>query len=239
METVPRSHEPIRVLLIDESAVALQGLKTVLSKRTQLAVVATACSEVQAREALRSCRPNVVVLDVHIGRTSGISLCQTIRESHPQVGVLFFTAMDDANVLRSAIAAGAQGYLLKTASGDALATSIEALAMGRAMIDRQLTRQVMGWIRDGVRLGPHLSLAGSSTEDLKILSGVAAGKTNREIAQELNVQHRVVLTRLRRIYRRLRVYRKAEGARYFVKYEHELLLGRKHSGRYDGSSIAS
>lgn len=239
MEIVPRSPEPIRVLLIDESDLALQGLKAVLSKRSQIIVAATACSKVQALETLRTCRPNVVVLDVQIGRGSGISLCKTICKSHPNVGVLFFTAMDDVNVLRAAIAAGAQGYLLKTASGDALATSIEAVAIGRAMIDRQLTPHVMGWIRDGIRVASPSSLTESSTDDLRILSRVAAGKTNREIAQELNVEPRVLLTRLQRIYRRLRVYRRAEAASYFVKYERELLSGLKHTGRYEGSSIAS
>lgn len=231
MDKSCRSKEPIRVLLIDESVIALQGLKSLLSKQNLILVVGTACSEIQARVALETCRPNVVVLDVQIGSTSGISLCQTIRESHPHVGVLFFTAADEAHVLRAAIAAGAQGYLLKTASGEALMKSIEAVALGRAMIDRHLTPQVMRWIRDGIGAAPHSSLAGSSADDRRILSRVAAGKTNGEIAQELSMERRMVLTRLRRIYKRLNIFRRAEVVGCFLRYERELLSGRTHVGR--------
>jgi DNA-binding CsgD family transcriptional regulator len=74
--------------------------------------------------------------------------------------------------------------------------SIEAVALGRAMIDRHLTPQVMRWIRDGRGAAPHSSLAGSSADDLRLLPRVAAGKTNKEIAQELTMERKMVLTRL-------------------------------------------
>lgn len=227
---VRRGHEPIRVLLIDESAIAIQGLKALLSTRTQIVVVGTAGNQTQAREVLETCRPNVVVLDVLIGRASGINLCRTIRKSHPHVAVLFFTATDDATILRAAIAAGAQGYLLRTASCDALATSIEILAVGRAMIDRQLTPQILAWIREGSRLGPDPFRTDFTTEDLTVLYRVVAGKTTNEIAQELNLERRMVRARLRRIYKRLHVSRRAEAVSCFVKYQRERLHGLTRSG---------
>jgi two-component system, NarL family, response regulator DevR len=99
--------------------------------------------------------------------------------------VLFFSAYDDKHLLQSAILAGAHGYLLKIASREALVKSIELVATGRAILDRQLTPQVLSWVRDGGWDAPHKTLQRFSTQDQKILSLVAAGRTNKEIAQEL------------------------------------------------------
>lgn len=237
MDLVPQRDEPIRVLLIDVSAIVLHGLKEALSKQNRTVVAGTARSELEAQQALQTCRPNVVILDVEVGCTSGINLCRTIHQSHPNVGVLFFTAKDDANLLRSAIGAGARGYLLKSASVEVLLKSIEAVAIGRAMVDPDLTHQVLAWIRDGVGVASQYSLADSTVEDLSLLSRVAAGKTNKDIAQELDVDQSVIASRLQRIYKHLRISRRAEAVSYFLKYERERHPELHHAVRYDASAV--
>jgi two-component system response regulator DevR len=237
MDLVPQRDEPIRVLLIDVSAIVLHGLKEALSKQNGIVVAGTARSELEAQQALQTCRPNVVILDVEVGRTSGINLCRTIHQSHPNVGVLFFTAKDDANFLRSAIGAGARGYLLKSASVEVLLKSIEAVAIGRAMVDPDLTHQVLTWIRDGVGVASQYSLADSTVEDLSLLSRVAAGKTNKDIARELDVDQSVIASRLQRIYKHLRISRRTEAVSYFLKYERERHPELHHDVRYDASAV--
>lgn len=209
---------PVRVLLIDASIFALYGLKTCLSRRSGIVVVGTARTEAAAFAAIEECRPDVVVLDVRIGSANGIDLCRVIRRSYPNIAVLFFAVCEDTNMLHSAILAGAQGYLLKNASSESLAKSIELVSAGQAIIDQRLTQQVLTWVRDGGG-APHRAMEGCSREDLGVLSLVAAGKTNKEIAQELNVALSAVTTRLRRIYKRARISRRAEAARYFVQAE--------------------
>lgn len=174
MKREQKGNRSVRVLLVDESSVALQAVKAALAAQYQMMVVGTACSADDAHAAIRAWQPHVVVLEVVIGGASGISLCQTIRASHPHVGVLFFTAVDDAHLLRAAIAAGAQGYLLKAASCEALLKSIEAVAIGRAVIDPGLTSQVLSWIRERKRVAPRWSRADSSDKDLKFHSYVSS-----------------------------------------------------------------
>lgn len=209
--------ERIRVLLIDDSVLTLNGLKTILSKSNHIEIVGVARTQPDALTAIHAHKPNVVVLEVRVGPSSGIDLCKAIRESHPNVGVLFFTAHDDKHLLHSAILAGAQGYLLKTAAADALVKSIEIVAAGEAIMDYQLTQHVIAWVRDRIRAPQENVKDGCSRDDLLLLSRVAAGKTNKDIAQELNVAPGVVTTRLQKIYKRLKVSRRSEAARYYVQ----------------------
>lgn len=219
MDTSTRKPNPIRVLLVDDSVLTLHGLNTVLAKNSRLDIVGVAKTRSEALTAIQTHSPHVVVLEVRVGQASGIDLCRAIRESHPNIGVLFFTAHEDKNLLHAAILAGAQGYLLKTAAADAVVKSIEIVATGEAIMDHQLTPHVIEWVRDG-RWAPQESFKDScSREDLEMLSFVAAGKTNKEIAQELHVAPAAVTARLQRIYKRLRISRRSEAARYYVQLE--------------------
>lgn len=207
----------VRVLLVDGSIIALHGLKIFLSDSDRIMVVGTARTEGETFAALTTCRPDVVILAVRVGRGSGLDMCRTIRESYPRIAVLFFSAYDDKHLLQSAILAGAQGYLLKIASREALVKSIELVATGRAILDRQLTPQVLSWVRDGGWDAPHKTLQGVSSQGQKILSLVAAGRTNKEIAQELQVAQSVIAARLQKLYKRLQISRRTEAASYFVR----------------------
>lgn len=211
--------QPIHVLVIDDSVFTLRGLRSVLSKKGGRFIVSEGKTESEAFAALQTCRTDVVVLDVSVGGVSGIDLCRTIRDSCPNTAVLIFTLSEDPNILRAAILAGANGYLLKNASGDAMAQGIELVSEGKAIIDRQLTQHILTWMRDEGRGVSRNMTKGCSNEDLSVLSLVAEGKTNKQIAQELGNTWSAVTTRLQRIYKRLGISRKSEAARYFVQVE--------------------
>lgn len=219
MKAEPKESHSVRVLLVDESSRALHELETALSKQSRIMVVGTARTEVGAHAAVQTCQPNVVVLEMLFGRMSGINICRAIRQAHPHIAVLFFTAKDDASLLRLAIDAGAQGYLLKSASTEALLKSIEALAIGKAVVDPYLTHLVLTWMRIGRVRVPQDSFAGSSVDDLRLLSLVATGKTDEQIAQELGVDWCVIVSRLHR----LGIRRRSEAMRRILKDEREFL----------------
>jgi two-component system, NarL family, response regulator DevR len=212
-------HQPIRVLLIDGSSLILHGLKTFFSKSSHIDLVGVARTRTEALAAIETCRPHVVVLEVFVGQLNGIDLCKAIREAHPNISVLFFSQYDNKDLLRAAILAGAQGYLLKTATAEAVAKSIEIVATGEAIMDQQLTEHVITWVRDGNGAAEEKAENRCSDEDLRLLSYVASGKTNKEIAQSLNVKPRDVTTRLMKIYKRLRISRRTEAASYYVQRE--------------------
>jgi two-component system response regulator DevR len=206
----------IHVLLVDESMLTLHGLKAFVSKSKHIEVagIATTCGE--ALIAIQTHRPDVVMLEVDMGGMSGIDLCKTIRQVHPNIGVLVFTAHDDKDLLRAAILAGAQGYLLKTAAADAVTKSIEIVATGQAILDQQLTQHVITWVKDKGLAASGTVKGSCSRDDLRLLAYVASGKTNKEIAVELDVTPTVVATRLQRIYKRLKISRRSEAARYYA-----------------------
>ena len=205
------------MVLIDDSSIVLEWLQAALSKSSHILIAGTARTEDEAVTLLKTSQPDVVILDVRIGRASGINLCGLIRESYPNTAVLFFTADNDKYTLRSAILAGAQGYLLKGASKEAIVKSIEIVAAGRAIMDQRLTQQLLAWIRDGRRTAQRERKGDCSGIDLRLLSLVAAGKSNKEIARELNVTPTAVAACLRAIYKRLNISRRSEAVRYFVQ----------------------
>lgn len=170
----------VRVLLIDDSVFVLHRLKTILEKTRSIAIVGTARTYAEALTAFRQCQPDVVLLDVHIGAASGIGLCETIRRTVPSVGILFLTACRDTDLFRSAINAGAQGYLLKSCSAGEIAKTVEVISEGKAVIDPRLIPQVMAWIRDEVQLSRPQRMRACSKADHDVLSGLAATRATKK-----------------------------------------------------------
>ena len=231
VEQSPDTRQQVRVLLVDHSDLVLQRLKRTLFRSHCAVVVGAASTTEDAVALLKTCRPAVVVLDIQVGRASGIELCRTICRSYPHIAVLFFSANDDKRLLRAAILAGAQGYLLKRASDEAVVKAIEIVAAGQAIVDQQLTQQILKWVRE--RTGPAQSPRSSrcSASDLRVLSLIAAGKTNKEIARHLNVTPGVFRARLLRIYKRLGISRRSAAASYFTRWEQGALWDAALSAR--------
>lgn len=219
MERTQGVQQRIRILVIDHSVLTLQGIREFFSKSHHIEVIGTAGTRQEAIQAISTKQPDLVLVEVRVGQDSGIELCRTIRESHPQVKVLFFTTQDDKDILRAAIMAGAHGYLLKSATAESIMKSIEAVASGGAIMDHHLTEQLIQWLRDGSTSGQEQWKETCSREERHLLSLVASGKTNKEIGQELNVAHTVVAARLQKIYKRLGISRRAEAARYYINFE--------------------
>jgi DNA-binding NarL/FixJ family response regulator len=199
---------PVRVLVNSESAVELQRVKALLFSCHRVVVVGAVSTDAFA--AIESCRPDVVVVDVGVGCMGRINLCKAIRASHPNVGIVCITGSDQAGHLRAAILAGAQGYVLKAASGIVLEQCIVAVSIGKALIDPQLTSQVLKWVCEEKTAASPDSVAGSSIEDLKTRVCSTARKTNREMARELTVEHDVIMARPPRVSTRLHRVRSVE-----------------------------
>jgi two-component system response regulator DevR len=210
--------EQARVLLVDASPFVLHGIQEMLAKSHHVRVVGTARSTDDALAAVRTCRPTVVVSEVQVGRGSGIDLCRSIRESYPKIGVLFFTDKDDKVLLLSAILAGAQGYLLKMASAEAVVRGIEAVSGGLAIMDPQLTPHIISWVRDQGGGSRFRRLNECSPDDLRVLALISDGKTNKEMAQQLKISLGRLDTRLRALYKRLNISRRSEAAKCFLDW---------------------
>jgi two-component system response regulator DevR len=214
--------EPIRVLLVDDSALVLHGLTAILEESPNLVIAGTAGTYEEALTAVRQCRPNVVLLDVRVGVASGIDLCETISTRFPPTAVLFLTDYHDQTLLRAAIHAGAQGYVLKSGSGVDIVKAVEIVAEGKAVIDPALISHVIRWVRDRAKASRPQNIEDCVEADFEVLSLIAAGKSNKEIAQELQATPAKIASRIQAIYKRLKISRRSEATSCFVRWSEQL-----------------
>ena len=199
------SRPPLRILLVDDHEVILDGIVAMLHRHAARAVVGGVARTVP--EALRSAAmlaPDVVLTDVRLKGESGLDLCRLLVERHPDLAVVFFTVYDDEQYLFQALRAGARGFLLKHTGGADLVTHLERAVEGETVIDPTLAGRVA---LSAARMhagefwpGAHLGLTQRESEVLEL---AIRGLSNRAIAGRLVVGEETVKTHLSSIYRKL------------------------------------
>ena len=198
---------PVRLLLVDDHQVVLEGLASMLASQADRVVIAAATTE--ADEALRLAadrQPDVVLLDVRLRGASGLDLCAELVRRHPGIKVVFFTVYDDEQYLFQALRVGAAGFLLKTTTGPELADQLDRVMEGDVAIDPALAGRVAitaarlqsGEFWPGARLG-------LTQRESEVLGLMVRGLSNRAIALRLSIGEDTVKTHARAVYRKLEV----------------------------------
>jgi len=188
----------VRVLLADDHLVVRAGLRAMLDPVPDLEVVGEAGDGAEALSLAGSLRPDVVLMDLRMPGTDGVTATARLREQHPGVSVLVLTTYDtDADILR-AIEAGATGYLLKDATRDELLGAIRSAAAGRSILASGVASRLLGRMR-----GP--APATLSAREIEVLELVARGRTNKEIARRLHLSEATVKTHLLHVFSKLQV----------------------------------
>jgi DNA-binding NarL/FixJ family response regulator len=188
----------ITILIVDDHPVVRDGLTAILGTQPDFRVIGTAGTGAAALREIDSQPPDVVLMDLQLPELSGIEATAAIRERHPGVRVLVLTSYDtDADVV-AAIEAGAAGYLLKDADRDELCTAIRAAAAGGSALSPAVAAKVLTRMRG--EHGP-----GLSGREIEVLSALARGQTNKQIARALHLSEATVKTHLLHIYAKLGV----------------------------------
>ncbi|TMG47744.1 MAG: response regulator transcription factor [Chloroflexi bacterium] len=206
-----------RVLLCDDHEVVREGLRTLLSRHQDIAVVGEAGTMAEAIEAAAKAKPDVVIMDVRLPDGSGVEACRAIREARPETRVIMLTSYADDEALFASIIAGASGYLLKQTRGQAVVDAIHAVAQGRSLLDPDVTGKVLERVRRG-RDQEDPQLASLTEQERKVLEQLAEGKTNREIGTVLFLSEKTVKNYVSRILDKLGLSRRAEAAAYVAKH---------------------
>ncbi|CAN5916128.1 response regulator transcription factor [soil metagenome] len=199
--------EPIRVVLVDDHQMVIDGLKAMLSRfPEQVVVVDDTSTRDGALRALRDHDIDVLLLDVRLKGESGIDLCVDVLQRQPDCKVVFLTVYDDEQYLFQALRAGAAGFLLKRVDGEELVEHLERVQEGITVVDPILAGRVAA---SAARLhvgefwpGAHMGLTQRESE---VLALVVAGRSNRAIAGELVIAEETVKSHTRSIYRKLEV----------------------------------
>ncbi|MBA3277624.1 MAG: response regulator transcription factor [Geodermatophilaceae bacterium] len=198
---------PLRVVLVDDHPMVLEGLKAMLARRAgEIRIVGQASNSNEAFRVVGDLRPDVVVLDVRLGQDSGLDVCHRLLARDPACRVVFLTVYDDEQYLFQALRAGAVGYLLKRVDGRQLVEHLQAVRAGEIVIDAALAGRATA---SAARLaagefwpGAHLGLTQRESE---VLSLMVAGHHNRAIAARLVVGEETVKSHVSSVYRKLEV----------------------------------
>ena len=203
------------VLLLDDHELVRRGLRELLNDQEDLTVVADTGTGAEAIRLARETMPDVAVLDVRLPDESGVMVCRDIRSEFPSVQCLMLTSYNDDEALVDAVAAGASGYVLKQVNGDELLTAIRTVARGESLMDPDIVES----IREGL-LNPDASderLAHLTDQERRILNLLAAGRSNRQIAEELFLAEKTVKNYVSNLLAKMGMHGRTEAAVYAAR----------------------
>lgn len=205
----------LRIYLADDHPLVQEGLCSLLADQMDLEVVGTATDGTTALADLLGIRPSpdVAVLDISLPGLTGFEVARRLRQQVPQVKVLTLTVHEDPNYLRELLQAGAVGYVLKRTAAEDLIRAIRVVASGGLYLAPSLAAQVVGGGLQDRMLPPRKSPALSEREE-EVARLVAAGHTNKEIANRLKISVKTVETYKARSMEKLGFYSRAELVRH-------------------------
>jgi DNA-binding NarL/FixJ family response regulator len=196
----------LRILIVEDHALVSQGLEVMLSACDDLEVAGAVGTAAHAIDVVTKNAVDVVLMDVNLGRTiSGLEATRQIKRVSPDTKVLVLTMYSDTETVSEAIRSGADGYLTKAASRDAVVRGIRDVAASRSVLDPNVTGGVFGRLSER---DPHAL----SDRELTILQQISHGKSTREIAREVSLAEETVKTHLKQIFKKLGVRDRTEAA---------------------------
>jgi DNA-binding NarL/FixJ family response regulator len=202
--------DKIHVLLADDHAVVRRGIRQFLDEAGDIEVVAEAGDGVGALRLVEAQRPDVAVLDIRMPGVTGVEATRQIKERFPQVRVLVLTAYDDDPYVFALLQAGADGYVLKTASGDEVVRAVRTVYQGQPALSPEIAGKVVRQAVSGRPEGAADQVEILTARELDVLGSAARGLTNRAIGHELGISHRTVQGHLANIYGKLGVNSRTE-----------------------------
>ena len=205
-------------MVVDDHEVVRLGLRGLLERQPGWQVVAEAATADEAVSRALEHRPDVVVMDIRLGGSSGIDACRRIIEGSPETRVIMLTSYAEDELLFDAIAAGAAGYVLKQIGSDELVRAIETVGRGQALLDPSLTRRVLARVREAARKEAFAAFSDLTEQEIRVLALISEGKTNREIAESLYLGEGTVRNYVSNILGKLGVSNRAEAAAYAVEH---------------------
>jgi len=212
------AQKSIEILIVDDSELVRAGLKTLLEAHARsagalLRLVGEASSANMAVAETVRLKPDVVLMDIRLPDGSGLEACRKILASDPDTKVLILTSVIDDNLVYDAMSSGAHGYLLKEINAQGLCQAIVDVAAGKFILDPTVTTHVLNLVRSGSNPSNEQDkLATLSAQERRVLALVAEGKTNKEIAESMELSDKTVKNYLSNIFEKLKISRRSQAA---------------------------
>jgi two-component system, NarL family, response regulator NreC len=216
---VPRnSAAKIRVLLADDHAIVREGIKRILDEEPDIEVVGEAGDGLQAVEMAKKLKPDVAILDITMPALNGIEATRQIRSSLPNTHTLTLTMHEDDTYVFQLLKAGAAGYVLKRAAATDLVQAVRAAQRGEAFLYPSVAKAVVADYLKRLEEGEGKEMYDGLTErEKEILTLVADGATNQEIAHKLFISIKTVQTHRAHIMEKLNLHDRTKLVRYAIR----------------------
>lgn len=207
----------VTVFLVDDHEVVRRGLIDLLSADPELEVVGEAGSVAEATARIPAAQPDVAVLDVRLPDGNGIELCRDLLSAMPELRCLILTSYTSEEAMLDAILAGASGYVVKDIKGMELARAIKDVGAGRSLLDNRAAAALMAKLRATAEEPDPLS--GLTDQERALLSLLAEGLTNKQIADRMFLAEKTVKNYVSRLLAKLGMERRTQAAVFATKLQ--------------------
>lgn len=201
----------IRVLIVDDHTVVREGLRFLLQQQDDIEVVGEAADGEAAIQAVREQVPSVVLLDLLMPGVDGLTALREIKRVSPATQVVILTSHQGDSGLFDAIKAGAVSYVHKTAGVEMVVHSVRAAARGESVLDPNVAAKVLEEVR---KPGSRETVELLSPREIEVLTELARGRSNKEIAKELSIGEETVKTHVSNILSKLHLADRTQAAIY-------------------------
>ena len=202
----------IRVLIVDDHEIVREGIKTILQAEPDFEVVGESGTAEQLTRLVDQTRPDIVLLDARLPGLSGAEACRRLTVSHSDVAVLMISTYSDRQLVEECIKAGAKGYVVKDIERFTLKESIRAIHAGGGAVSPAVAATVLDRLRAADEVPTQPSSIPLSNTQLEIVRLIAAGFSNREIADQVHLSQNTVKSHVQEIFRKLDVGNRVEAA---------------------------
>lgn len=200
---------PVGIVLVDDHAIVRQGLRSILERERDFAVVGEASTAAEAQAVVARVCPRVVLLDLKLSSSSdaeGLALCAELSRGFPEIGVLVLTTFVDDALVLEAVHNGARGYVVKDVDTSALVRAIRDISRGESAFD---SRSAAAMVR-GLNAVPMQESKRLTAREIEVLQLLATGLSNRDIGSRLFISETTAKFHVGNILRKLEVSRRAE-----------------------------
>ena len=193
----------VTALIVDDQELVRSGLALILQRPHGVVVVGECADGDEVEDAVQRLRPDVVIMDLRMKRVGGIEATRRLSETNGPA-VLALTTFTDDELLSGVLRAGAAGFALKDSPAEELIRAVRAVAAGHGYLDPAVTARILTTYRsDAEPARPSPALDGVTPRELDVLTLIARGRTNGEIADELGISALTVKTHIGRIFTKL------------------------------------
>jgi len=207
--------ERIKVLIADDHRIVREGLMAILKTKENIEVVGEAQDGQEAIQKVRTLEPDVILMDVSMPRMGGVEATRQIKREFPHIGIIALTMYDEQQYIFDLVRAGATGYLLKDTESSQIVEAIRAIYRGESLIHPSVASKILAEFsllaqKKGKK--PSWEDHDLTEREVTVLRLVADGKTNKEIANNLNLSEKTVKNHVRNIFHKLQVYDRTQAA---------------------------